>query len=58
MKTYYQFYERGKVKIYEMDFNQFNTGKTHIDDHKERLFVCKVGNSSKLKLKGSCKMKK
>lgn len=43
--------ERGKVKIYEMDFNQFNTGKTHIDDHKERLFVCKVGNSSKLKTK-------
>ena len=34
---------KGKVKIYETDFNQFNTGKTHIDGHKERLFVCKVG---------------
>lgn len=39
--------EKGKVKIYETDFNQFNTGKTHIDDLKERLFVCKVGKSTK-----------
>lgn len=41
--------KKGKVKTFEMDFNQFNTGKTHIDDHKERLFVCKVGTASKLK---------
>ena len=34
---------KGKVKVYETDFNQFNTGKTHIDGHKERLFICKVG---------------
>ncbi len=39
--------EKGKVKIYETDFNQFNSGKTHIDDLKERLFVCKVGKSGK-----------
>ena len=34
---------RGKVTVYETDFNQFSAGKTEIDDHKERLFVCKVG---------------
>ena len=42
---------KGKVKVYETDFNQFNTGKTHIDDHKERLFICKVGKVSKAKEK-------
>lgn len=42
---------KGKVKIYETDFNQFNTGKTHIDNHKERLFICKVGKVSKAKEK-------
>ena len=35
--------ERGKVSVYEIDFNQFTTGKTKINNHKERLFVCKVG---------------
>lgn len=42
---------KGKVKVYETEFNQFNTGKTHIDNHKERLFICKVGKVSKLKEK-------
>ena len=42
---------KGKVKVYETDFNQFNTGKTHIDNHKERLFICKVGKVSKAKEK-------
>lgn len=42
---------KGKVKVYETDFNQFNTGKTHIDGHKERLFVCKVGKTTKKKQK-------
>ena len=42
---------KGKVKIYETDFNQFNTGKTHIDGHKERLFVCKVGKTTTKKKK-------
>lgn len=42
---------KGKVKVYETDFNQFNTGKTHIDNHKERLFICKVGKVSKDKEK-------
>ena len=35
--------KRGKVKIFEIDFNQFTTGKTNIEDHKERLFLCVVG---------------
>lgn len=42
---------KGKVKVYETDFNQFNTGKTHIDGHKERLFVCKVGRVTTKKKK-------
>lgn len=39
--------QRGKVTIYEIDFNQFTTGKTNIGDHKERLFVCRVGTFDK-----------
>ena len=35
--------QRGKVTVHEIDFNQFTTGKTKVEDHKERLFVCKVG---------------
>ena len=42
---------KGKVKVYETEFNQFNTGKTHIDNHKERLFLCELGKVSKLKEK-------
>ena len=42
---------KGKVKVYETDFNQFNTGKAHIDGHKERLFICKVGKTTKKKQK-------
>ncbi len=42
---------KGKVKVYETDFNQFNTGKTCIEGHKERLFVCKVGEKIKKKEK-------
>lgn len=43
--------KKGKVKKYEMDFAQFNTGKTHIENHKERLFVCKVGKITKSRKK-------
>lgn len=35
--------KRGKVKIFETDFQQFTTGKSKIEDHKERLFLCFVG---------------
>lgn len=34
--------QRGKVRVFEQDFNFFTTGKTHIDNHKERLFLCEV----------------
>lgn len=34
---------KGNVKVFETDFNQFNAGKTSIEDHKERLFLCEVG---------------
>ncbi len=37
---------RGKVKVFEKEFNQFNTGKTEIEDHKERLFLCFVGEQA------------
>ena len=38
---------KGEVKVYETSFNQFNAGKTHINNHKERLFVCKVKKTSR-----------
>ncbi len=38
--------EVGKVNIHEIEYNQFTTGKTNIDNHKERLFVCHVGDMS------------
>lgn len=34
--------KRGKVSVYETDYKFFNSGKTNLDKHKERLFVCKV----------------
>ncbi|MBQ0040811.1 MAG: Dam family site-specific DNA-(adenine-N6)-methyltransferase [Clostridiales bacterium] len=36
--------KRGGVKVFEQDFNTFTTGKTKLDDHKERVFFCKVGD--------------
>jgi len=43
---------RGKVKVFEKNFNQFTTGKTKIEKHKERLFLCQVGKkSTKIKVK-------
>ncbi|WP_439239249.1 Dam family site-specific DNA-(adenine-N6)-methyltransferase [Lonepinella sp. BR2919] len=36
---------KGKVSVYEKDFNAFTTGKTKISEHKERIFVCEVGKS-------------
>ena len=35
---------KGKVKVFEKDFNFFTTGKTKIENHKERLFLCEVCN--------------
>lgn len=38
---------KGKVAVYEKDFNAFTTGKTKLNEHKERLFVCEVETASK-----------
>lgn len=38
---------KGKVKVFEKEFNQFNSGKTNISNHKERLFLCIVGEIDK-----------
>lgn len=35
--------KKGKVKIFSTSFNQFTTGKTNIEDHQERLFLCLCG---------------
>jgi DNA adenine methylase Dam len=36
--------QRGKVEIFEKEINQFTTGKSHFENHKERLFVCYIDN--------------
>lgn len=33
---------RGKVSIFETDFNPFTAGKSHISDHKELLYLCTI----------------
>ena len=38
---------KGKLFIYEKDFNVFTTGKTYLSEHKERLFVCEVNKKGK-----------
>ncbi len=37
---------KGRVEVFETDFNQFTTGKTKQENHKERLFLCYVGEKS------------
>lgn len=34
--------KKGSVKIFETDFNYFSAGKTKLDNHKERIFLCRV----------------
>ncbi len=34
---------RGKVKVFETDFNQFTTGKSSYLNHKERVYLCEIG---------------
>lgn len=41
--------KKGKVEVFSTDFNQFTTGKTHVENHQERLFVCTVGEFGKTK---------
>lgn len=38
---------RGEVKVFEKEHPQFTTGKSNIENHKERLFVCKIGEKTK-----------
>lgn len=38
---------KGRVVVYEKDFQPFTTGKTNIDNHKERLYICHVAENSK-----------
>lgn len=49
---------KGKVTLYDTPFKQFNTGKTHIDDHKEQVFICKVGTKTSKKINKSSKTSK
>lgn len=35
--------KKGELKVYETDYKFFNSGKTNLDKHKERLFICKTG---------------
>lgn len=38
---------RGKVKIFEKEHSQFTTGRSNFEGHKERLFVCSVGEEDR-----------
>ena len=34
--------KKGRVLVFSQDYKAFNTGKSHIKDNSERLFLCKV----------------
>ncbi len=34
--------QKGKVEIFETPYKHFDTGKSKITNHKERLFLCEV----------------
>lgn len=38
--------KKGEVKVFEQEYALFNTGKTKLNDHKERLFLCIVGEKN------------
>ncbi|MGT2704036.1 Dam family site-specific DNA-(adenine-N6)-methyltransferase [Streptococcus parauberis] len=38
--------KKGTVKIFELPFKVFTTGKTNIDDHKEILYLCETKDNS------------
>ncbi|MCI8273149.1 MAG: Dam family site-specific DNA-(adenine-N6)-methyltransferase [Clostridia bacterium] len=37
---------KGNVKVFETNYNTFTTGKTKIENHKERIFFCEVKNKN------------
>ena len=39
--------KKGDVRIFETDFNYFTAGKTKLENHKERIFLCRVEESKK-----------
>lgn len=39
--------KKGEVKVFEQEYSLFNTGKTKLENHKERLFLCIVGQKEK-----------
>lgn len=36
--------KKGKLKVFDIPFKVFTTGKTNIEDHKELLYLCEVNN--------------
>lgn len=46
--------KKGDVKVFEQEYSLFNTGKTKLEDHKERLFLCIVGKETNISLE-ECK---
>lgn len=35
---------KGRTSVFEIDFKAFTTGKSVVNDHAERIFLCEVGN--------------
>lgn len=46
--------KKGKVTVFESDYKSFSTGKSDIQDNKERLFLCEVFSKEKKKMNISC----
>ena len=46
--------KKGKVRIFEVDYKSFSTGKSDIKNNKERLFLCEVFDTEKKKINISC----
>ncbi|MFW6009467.1 MAG: DNA adenine methylase [archaeon] len=42
---------KGEVKIFNQDYKYYTTGKSEIDDHKERVFLCKTNSKSRIFIK-------
>lgn len=43
-KLYQILSKKGKTTIIEIDYKSFNAGKTDLENHKEKLYVCEVGS--------------
>lgn len=46
--------KKGDVKVFELDYKSFSTGKSKINDNKERLFLCEVDGIKKKRINISC----